>query len=120
MRLHRLIKIKPGSTPVIIKKKEQPVVFGPEIYQHPRYKKWRRAVFQRDNYTCQLCGGKGKLEAHHIIKKATAPELVFSIDNGVCLCLRCHQKFVTGNEKKCEKMFQDMVAKKKVGQKSPT
>ena len=32
-----------------------------------RYEQWRKAVFKRDNYTCQKCKQiGGKLESHHI------------------------------------------------------
>ncbi len=60
------------------------------------YKIWRKAVFERDNYTCQCCGEKekvsGKLEADHIKPLAYFPELRFAIDNGRTLCRECHKK----------------------------
>ena len=61
-------------------------------------KLWRRAVFERDNYTCIWCGvksGNGKaviLNADHVKPFAHYPELRFAIDNGRTLCIDCHKK----------------------------
>lgn len=58
-------------------------------------KGWRRAVYQRDNYTCQRCGAtssrKHKLNAHHIKTFAEYPELRFEVDNGITFCKGCHK-----------------------------
>lgn len=54
------------------------------------YKLWRKAVFERDNYTCIWCGFKGYIEADHIKLFADYPELRFAIDNGRTLCRPCH------------------------------
>lgn len=57
------------------------------------YKLWRKAVFERDNYTCCACGILGtKLHAHHIKPFALFPELRLAIDNGSTLCVPCHKK----------------------------
>lgn len=61
---------------------------------------WRKAIFERDNYTCQFCGirnhkGLGqsvKLEADHIKPFAYFPKLRFVLDNGRTLCRPCHDK----------------------------
>ena len=61
-----------------------------------KYKEWRQAVFERDNYTCQDCSvrsGNGRkivLNAHHIKSFAEFPELRYVISNGVTLCKDCH------------------------------
>lgn len=61
--------------------------------------KWKLAVYERDNYTCQICGHKGEpgvkignIQAHHIKPKETFPEFTFHIKNGACLCASCHRK----------------------------
>ena len=54
---------------------------------------WRKAVFERDNYTCQICRVRGKyLEADHIKPFAYFPELRFELTNGRTLCRKCHDK----------------------------
>lgn len=54
-------------------------------------KKWRKEVFVRDDYTCQLCGIRGTyLEADHIKPWAFFPELRFDLSNGRTLCRFCH------------------------------
>lgn len=57
------------------------------------YKLWRKAVFERDDWTCVWCLVRGgRLEADHIKPFAYFPELRFAIDNGRTLCVPCHQK----------------------------
>ena len=56
------------------------------------YKEWRKAVFDRDKYTCQMCGEVGgRLNAHHKLQYAYFPEKRFDINNGITLCVRCHK-----------------------------
>ena len=56
-----------------------------------RHTKWRKEVFERDDYTCQKCEQKGvRLEADHIKMWALYPELRYDIENGQTLCRKCH------------------------------
>ncbi len=66
------------------------------------YKLWRKAVFERDRWTCIFCGYKGsKIEADHIKRFSEYPELRFAIDNGRTLCKECHKNTHNwGNYKK--------------------
>lgn len=54
------------------------------------YKEWRKNVYQRDNYKCQYCGSKEKLNAHHLKSWKKYPELRYDINNGITLCEKCH------------------------------
>ena len=57
------------------------------------YIEWRKNVFKRDNFTCQLCGIKGvTLNADHIKSFSGHPELRFELSNGRTLCIACHKK----------------------------
>ena len=64
--------------------------------------RWRKAVFERDNWTCQACNVRGgTLNADHIKPFYLFPELRFSLDNGRTLCVACHRKTATwGRPKK--------------------
>jgi hypothetical protein len=64
-----------------------------KIRRSPEYEEWRKAVFERDHYTCQECGKMGgSLHAHHKKSFADYPELRFDISNGLTLCRECHYK----------------------------
>jgi hypothetical protein len=63
------------------------------------YRGWRKAVFERDNWTCQHCKKRGgRLHAHHIKPKSRYPELMFDVSNGLTLCEPCHHKIHTKME----------------------
>lgn len=67
------------------------------------YAKWRKAVFKRDNYTCQCCGARSRAghpvisHVHHLENFAHNEGLRFDIDNGVTLCRGCHDIRVEGS-----------------------
>ena len=60
------------------------------------YAEWRKAVFERDNYTCHECGRRGGvvLNAHHIlpVRDYRDHEYSLNIDNGITLCKECHDE----------------------------
>lgn len=57
------------------------------------YRMWRKAVFERDHYTCVSCGVLGgSLQADHIKPFALFEELRFVLSNGRTLCFDCHKK----------------------------
>lgn len=82
------------------------------------YNQWRTSIFIRDKKTCQECGSKNKINAHHIkalselyqnflreysqfspiddshtlIKLAITYKPFWDISNGITLCEVCHRK----------------------------
>jgi hypothetical protein len=58
----------------------------------PEVRLWRKNVLKRDAYQCVQCESKERLEAHHVIRWADAPELRLVVDNGMTLCNTCHLK----------------------------
>jgi len=54
---------------------------------------WRQSVFTRDNYTCQVCGSRGKLNAHHLNSWSLDLDNRFNLENGITLCKKCHFDF---------------------------
>ncbi len=83
-----------------------------------KYAQWRRAVFIRDNYTCQECLDKrgGNLNADHIkpfsfiihesdiksLSESYKCEELWDINNGRTLCEPCHIKTPTFGRKALE------------------
>ena len=58
------------------------------------YKLWRRRVFKKYDYTCQICNQRGKLiNAHHIESYATNKELRTKLSNGIVFCEDHHRLF---------------------------
>ncbi len=63
------------------------------IRHSPKYKAWRKKIFERDDYTCVKCGQRGgKLNADHIKSFARFPELRFELSNGRTMCIPCHKQ----------------------------
>ncbi len=61
--------------------------------KNKKHKEWSLAVRKRADFKCEWCPRTSKdvkLNAHHIITKKFEP-LCFSVDNGLCLCPRCHR-----------------------------
>jgi 5-methylcytosine-specific restriction endonuclease McrA len=50
---------------------------------------WAREVRIIYNHSCAYCGSH-KLSTHHIFYKSRWPGLKYNLNNGICLCLKCH------------------------------
>jgi len=68
---------------------------------------WTQDVFANYDYTCSRCGKRGgRLHAHHLVKLSeiiikkkiksiediySNNDILFDLENGVCLCVDCHK-----------------------------
>ena len=84
----------------------------------PGYNEWRSAVYERDNYTCQICGDNkgGNLVAHHLEAYNSNPNLRTTISNGITLCEVCHKNFhhQYGRGKNTEKQLIKFIGESKL------
>ncbi|MBI5054614.1 MAG: HNH endonuclease [Chloroflexi bacterium] len=65
------------------------------VSDSPEYRRWRVAVYERDDYRCRWCGAKPKdrrLQAHHIWTRNKYPARMVDVSNGITLCEPCHYK----------------------------
>lgn len=66
---------------------------------------FRKSVFERDNYTCQVCKKKFEaddLDAHHIVNREEFEDGGYFLENGITLCKiddNCHLKVEKGEIK---------------------
>ncbi len=57
----------------------------------------QKTVFKRDDYTCQICGIRGKdMTVDHIQSWKEYVELRFNLENCRTLCVKCHYKITFG------------------------
>ena len=81
-----------------------------QIRECYEYGQWRKACFERDNYSCQHCNQRGGiLNVDHIkqlarlileynittMKSAYSCSALWNIDNGRTLCVPCHKQTET-------------------------
>jgi hypothetical protein len=69
---------------------------------------WSKKIKERDKYTCQICKEVGgKLHSHHLDGYAWCKEKRFDLNNGICLCKKCHKKFhkTYGNKNNTKEQF---------------
>ena len=75
-------------------------------------KNWHYLVCDHYDYECQVChtfynhqsyyddnGVNQYLCGHHVKTKGSSPELRLRVDNGICVCLNCHNEIHKGNKK---------------------
>lgn len=79
----------------IYRKGRHPWNYGggiPLSRNYAEYLDWRKSVYTRDNYACQVCDTRGcRLVAHHILPYAKYPEYRHEPENGITLCRPCHR-----------------------------
>jgi transcription elongation factor Elf1 len=65
------------------------------LRQIPEAIAWKKEVYERDNYTCWLCGKSDEewMSAHHLDSFNSHPELRYEPTNGLTLCRPCHLEF---------------------------
>ena len=99
--------------------KGKPNKFWNKLKEFEGYKKWRMKVFQRDRFTCRLCGYRSKeskahgnktsdIHAHHIIPMSKNIKLCLKEGNGITLCKNCH-RLTYGKEEKFAKVFKEIL-----------
>lgn len=55
---------------------------------------WSKAIKERDNYKCRVCGKYGvSLNSHHIYSWNRFEHHRYDLNNGVTLCSNCHELF---------------------------
>jgi len=69
---------------------------------------WRRAVWEKSDGFCFVCGGKGS-DPHHFIFKSRSLALKYDVRNGILLCKKCHSLI----HKRQDSVIQGIIAIKK-------
>lgn len=75
----------------------------------PALNTWIKNVKLRDNRTCRVCGKQQKfMIAHHLNSWNAFPALRVDLENGICLCVECHDSFhkIYGKGENTHKQFE--------------
>lgn len=54
---------------------------------------WRKLVFDRDKFFCQICGKNGGVNAHHMFSWDKYKDKRYEVSNGITMCRNCHKMF---------------------------
>ncbi len=64
-----------------------------ELLKDPRWQKKRLEIFERDNWTCQICQyGDKTLNVHHRVYIQDRDPWDYQSDQLITLCAECHQE----------------------------
>jgi hypothetical protein len=89
----KLLLLNSGEGPLNHNWKGGATLIGKKFYNSLLWKKLREEVFTRDNYTCQDCKKVDKkLQAHHLLPRATNLDKRLDVNNIISLCRPCHEK----------------------------
>ena len=70
------------------------------------YRIWKIKVVRRDK-RCKVCNSIKHRQSHHLNSASYFPKERFLLENGVCLCKKCHSQFHNNYKKsfrqKCTK-----------------
>lgn len=96
--LETRVKISNAKTGLTLTPEQYKLYLQEQIEQGRRYKlgksfeskKWSFAIKEKYNFKCVKCGSNKNLHSHHIKSWRHFPELRFDLDNGLCLCQKCH------------------------------
>lgn len=81
---------------------ENHYAWNPELTEDERlqnrgleYKQWAFSVKEQYGFKCDCCGkdSNGDMVSHHLHNYKDFPDSRYDIDNGVCLCVKCHIAF---------------------------
>jgi len=76
-----------------------------KYYRTKEYKNWRTSVFEKNNYTCWICGKTGgNLHAHHVYEVSKFPDKIYDVKNGITLCAKYHRS-IRGKEQEFRRIF---------------
>jgi len=96
-----------------------------------KYENWRKSIFERDNYTCQICNERGnkiqvdhfpfplsvliKLEKIKTLKDAYKNNVIWNLEISRTLCVNCHKKTESYlNVKYTKGVFEKIIKDKKI------
>ncbi|MDD4698941.1 MAG: hypothetical protein PHV07_01615 [Oscillospiraceae bacterium] len=75
-----------------------------KFYNSRRWRRVREFIINRAGGMCELCGDRGSV-AHHKVEvndeNVNNPNIVWGIDNLICVCVLCHERIHHGKAEVC-------------------
>ena len=91
------ILIENDEAPIYVTQEEYEFILNAKVVEDARntyaQKKWAKLIKELSDYTCECCGSKENLVAHHLISFKYCIQLRLHLKNGICLCSKCHTEY---------------------------